>query len=87
MGVKIDDYKVAITVLNELLERLAYIITASEAIGEEVLSLHLVKSRLLQKEQKNCIKDSNYFSEEALYNLSVAARATRPIRKYIYCGR
>jgi len=69
MEVTIDDAEVAMAVLNGLPAKFGNIITALDALGDErSLSLELVKSRLLQEEQRDVMRsaasDSLLINEE-----------------------
>lgn len=71
MGVEVDGKEVAMTVLNGLPSAYRYIITALDAIGDSsTFSLDLVRSRLLQEEQRNEMRGETERFEAALVNKS-----------------
>lgn len=66
MGVSIDDSEISMSVLNELPDEVNGIITALDVYGEKSLSLDLVKSRLLHKEQKSALQKSSSSGESVM---------------------
>ena len=61
MNVHIDDKEMAMAVLNGLPPRFDNLIVAPDALGneEKVFSLDFVKSRLLQEEQRESMKNES----------------------------
>lgn len=55
-----DGQDMAVAILNGLLEQYENIITALDALGDDrkCLTLELVKSRLLQKEQRRDVRET-----------------------------
>lgn len=56
MGVDVDDDEVATTGLNGLPEEFDYINTALDTLGEDYLSISLVKSRLPHGEKRQLLR-------------------------------
>ncbi len=90
MGVEIDDKEMAMAVLNGLPERFNNLISALDALGNEneTFSLELVKSRLLQEEQRiNMRLETSRMKTEA--STLVSARRSRQFsyHKCSDCGK
>lgn len=90
MNVNIDDKELAMAVLNGLPARFESLIVALDALGNEdkTFSLDVVKSRLLQEEQRANMKDANITKshEPALINRAPDTRQMTPYQ-CTKCGR
>ena len=82
MSVEIDDKEIAMAVLNGLPPRFDNLIVALGALGNEdkVFGLEFVKSRLLQEEQRECMKTASVSSPHA-----PALVNRMPIRRDMKC--
>lgn len=88
MGVDVDDKELAMTVLNGLPSTYDYIITALDAVGDDSkFTFDLVKSRLLQEEQRNDMRGDVERSEAALVNSSANAAFMRGRLNCTHCHR
>lgn len=79
--------EIVMTVLNGLLEHFNCIITALDAIGQDLTSLDFVKNRLLQEEQRNSILTNASYTKSALLNSTTTSRTFRLGLKCSHCGR
>lgn len=91
MGVDIDDQEMAMAVLNGLQSKYENIITALDAVGNDsdCFSLDLVKSRLLQEEQRSKLQTHSTPDNAALLSSyrPPAANGHRNSFKCTHCGR
>lgn len=66
MGVILADSEMAMAVVNGLPDHYDYFISAFDAVGDENLSLHLVKCRLRQEEKRSSMTPSATRNETEL---------------------
>lgn len=80
MGVELDDSELFMAFLNRRPALFFYTIAAMDTLSDDDLCLDLVKSRLLQEQQKNAIRDSSGKVESALYTFlrSMQTKYQRP---------
>ena len=84
MKVDVDDKEVAMAILNGLPSSYDNLIVALDALGNEdkLFSVDLVKSRLLQEEQRASMRESGEHSGTALFNNSRTNRNVQSIQAY-----
>ena len=89
MGVDVDEEEMAMAALNGLPGRYEYIITALDAVsdGESRFTYDLVKSRLLQEEQRAHMRtEADHVDGSALFNRT-ADVARRNVPRCGHCQR
>ena len=88
MNVHIDDIEMALAVLNGLPERFGSLISALDALGndDDTFSLDLVKSRLLQEEQRMDMRaKASHIKLET--SALIASNSRRPVPHCGHCSK